>query len=173
MSSILRALKKLENEPRHLEKTQTMGSKFIPLADTSPQKSSAGILMMVIGGGFVCGLVFFAGWWLFSKNDQPPPVAPYEISRQSQQQPEMIPGTPADQIPKTTPAEIPQPSPPAIAQREVMSTGKQAADSAIQVPETPRAEINEQIPAEKNSCCHHQSLSSLYKYQEERNSRAQ
>ena len=34
MSSILRALKKLESEPRHQEESQSLENKFMPLADT-------------------------------------------------------------------------------------------------------------------------------------------
>jgi hypothetical protein len=75
LSSILRALKKLENEPRHLEENQPLDSKFVTLADTGPQRSFSSILMMVLGGGFVCGLVILAGWWFFSQESQPPPAA--------------------------------------------------------------------------------------------------
>ena len=66
MSSILRALKKLEKEPRHLEEPRTLESKFVSLADTGPQKRSNGLLIMIIGAGIACGLVVLAGWWLFS-----------------------------------------------------------------------------------------------------------
>ena len=72
MSSILRALKKLENEPRHLEKNQPLESKFVSFADTAPQRTFSRIFMMVLGGGIVCGLVILAGWWLFSEKFQPP-----------------------------------------------------------------------------------------------------
>ena len=73
MSSILRALKKLENEPRHLEENQPLDSKFVPLADTEPQRTYHGIFMVVLGGGIVCGLVVLAGWWLLSEKPQSPP----------------------------------------------------------------------------------------------------
>jgi hypothetical protein len=73
LSSILRALKKLENEPRHLEENQPLDSKFVPLADTEPQRTYHGIFMMVLGGGIVCGLVVLAGWWLLSEKPQSPP----------------------------------------------------------------------------------------------------
>ena len=81
MSSILRALKKLENEPRHLEENQPLDSKFVPLADTEQQRPISTIFMMVVGGGIVCGLVILAGWWLFSEKGQPPPAVTREISR--------------------------------------------------------------------------------------------
>jgi hypothetical protein len=81
LSSILRALKKLENEPRHLEENQPLDSKFVTLADTGPQRSFSSILMMVLGGGFVCGLVILAGWWFFSQESQPPPAVTTAISR--------------------------------------------------------------------------------------------
>ena len=83
MSSILRALKKLENEPRHLEETQPLDSKFVSLADTGPQRSVSSIFLMVVGTGIVCGLVILAGWWLFSEKDQPPLTITPEISQQS------------------------------------------------------------------------------------------
>jgi hypothetical protein len=82
LSSILRALKKLENEPRHLEENQPLDSKFVPLADTEPQRSYPGIFMVVIGGGIVCGLVILAGWWLLSEKSHPPP-ATQQVSRSS------------------------------------------------------------------------------------------
>ena len=81
MSSILRALKKLENEPRHLEGNQAMDSKYVPLADTEPHRSYIGIFMVVLGGGLVCGLVVLAGWWLLSEKPQPPPAATQQASR--------------------------------------------------------------------------------------------
>lgn len=81
MSSILRALKKLENDPRHLEGNQPLDSKFVPLADTEPHRSYPGIFMVVLGGGIVCGLVILAGWWLLSEKPQPPPAATQQASR--------------------------------------------------------------------------------------------
>ena len=94
MSSILRALKKLENDPRHLEKPQTLESKFVSLADTGQQKISTGLLLMIIGAGLVCGLVILTGWWLLSDKTLQQPVAPQQISRQNQQQPEAGPVRP-------------------------------------------------------------------------------
>lgn len=81
MSSILRALKKLENEPRHLEGNQPLDSKFVTLADTGPQRSLSSILIMVLGTGIVCGLVILAGWWLFSEKGHPPPAVTQKVSQ--------------------------------------------------------------------------------------------
>ena len=87
MSSILRALKKLENEPRHLEENQPLDSKFVPLAETEPQRTYHGIFMVVLGGGIVCGLVVLAGWWLLFEKPHPPP-ATQQVSRSSPKQDE-------------------------------------------------------------------------------------
>jgi hypothetical protein len=147
------------------------------LADTGPQKTLPGILMMVIGGGIVCGLVILAGWWLFSEKSLPPPVAPQKINQQSLQQPEVpsaiqkelktsegsvaavesatpsadtiVPQKTTYQIPESAPVIIPRPSPPAIEQKGVMHVDEQTAESTIQLPETPSPEIIEQVPAEK------------------------
>jgi Type II secretion system protein B len=83
LSSILRALKKLENEPRHLEENQPLDSKYVTLADTEPQRKYPGIFMMVLGGGIVCGLVILAGWWLLSEKPQPPPAVTEQAFRTS------------------------------------------------------------------------------------------
>ncbi len=81
MSSILRALKKLENEPRHLEESKSLDSKFVPLADTAPQRTTSGMLLMAAGTGMACGLVILAGWWLFSEKSPPAAISP-TVSRQ-------------------------------------------------------------------------------------------
>jgi hypothetical protein len=83
LSSILRALKKLENEPRHLEENHPLDSKYVTLADTEPQRKYPGIFMMVLGGGIVCGLVILAGWWLLSEKPQPPPAVTEQAFRTS------------------------------------------------------------------------------------------
>jgi hypothetical protein len=75
-------LKKLENDPRHQEDNQSLDYKFVPLADTAPEKSWANIILIAVAGGAVCGLVFFGGWWMFSKKNPQPPIAPLEISQQ-------------------------------------------------------------------------------------------
>lgn len=88
MSSILRALKKLENDPRHLEEPRTLESKFVPLADTRQHKRSIGLLIMILGAGIACGLVVLAGWWLLSDKKIQTPDAKQQMSRQNLQQPE-------------------------------------------------------------------------------------
>ena len=177
MSSILRALKKLESDPRHLEETPLLDSKFVPLADTGPQKTAAGLIMMVLGGGIVCGLVILAGWWLFSEKTGSPP-APQEISPQNMQQAEMVSATPTkaktpersapavvpvkpaadisapplttDQIPEPSPVKIPQLSSPAIKQRQdVMRVAEPGPESVAQKPSAPSPEINEQVAAQE------------------------
>jgi general secretion pathway protein B len=178
LSSILRALKKLENEPRHLEETPPLGSKFIPLADTGPQKKAAAILMLVIGGSIVCGLVILAGWKLFSEKTQPPPDAPQNISRPGPpQQAETVPVTPkqsaapdpaappyepaqrdadivlppqtADNLPGAPPVKMVPPSPPALEQSTVLPVEEQAAQAATRLPAVPRETI-EQAPADED-----------------------
>ena len=81
MSSILRALKKLENEPRHLDGSRSLDSKFVTLADTDRKRPVSSIFMMVIGGGIVCGLVILTGWWFLSEEDQPPTAVSKNLSR--------------------------------------------------------------------------------------------
>ena len=177
MSSILRALKKLETEPKHLEEIRPLGSKFVPLADTGTQKTPAGIIMMVIGAGIVCGIVILAGWWIFSEKTPSSPLAPQEISQQGLQQAEMVPVTPkkaitsenpsvspgpakpaADipthpettaQVPEPTRITIPQPSPPTIMQRAAIPADEHAAELDTPVPAASRPETTEQVPAEE------------------------
>jgi hypothetical protein len=88
LSSILRALKKLENDPRHLEEPRTLESKFVPLADTRQHKRSTGLLIMILGAGITCGLVVLAGWWLLSDKKMQTPIATQLMSRKNLQQPE-------------------------------------------------------------------------------------
>jgi hypothetical protein len=89
LSSILRALKKLENEPKHLEKTKTLDSKFVPLADTSPTPKPRGLLFLIIGGITIFGLVLLSGgWWLVSEKKQQAQTSSQETAKQ---QPEAEP----------------------------------------------------------------------------------
>ncbi len=83
MSSILRALKKLESDPRRLPENTPLDSKFGPLPDAGPQKKPAGPLIMVIGGVIICVLVVLAGWWMFSEKNRPLPAPPQKFSGQS------------------------------------------------------------------------------------------
>jgi hypothetical protein len=80
LSSILRALKKLENEPRHLDESRHLDNKFVPLADIGTQRPISSIFIMVVGGGIVCGLVILAGWWFFSGKAQAPISETQKIS---------------------------------------------------------------------------------------------
>ena len=178
MSSILRALKKLESDPRHLEETPLLDSKFVPLADRGPQKTPAGLIMMVFGGGIVCGLVILAGWWLFSEKTGSSSIGPPEVSQQGLQQSEIIPVRPrnaeiperpapalapakpaadigappktAAQVPEASPVEMPQLSSPAIKHREVIKpVAEPAPESAAPKPSAPGPETNEQIAAQE------------------------
>jgi len=177
LSSILRALKKLESDPRQREETRPLDSKFVTLADTSPQKTSTGIIMMVVGTGIVCGLVILAGWWLFSEKTRPPSIAPQEISRHSLQQPEtdpiltketsppespavavapvkpaadiLAPSKTTSPVPGSTPVKTLQPLPPPMEQKAVVPVNERAA--AIQVDATPSPKIMKLVPAEKDT----------------------
>ena len=82
MSSILRALKKLEHDPRHLEENRPLDTSFVPLADTVPHKSFANILLITVGGGIICGLIVLAGWWVFSGKNETPSLSLPEIEQQ-------------------------------------------------------------------------------------------
>ena len=99
MSSILRALKKLENDPRHLEDNQSLAYKFVPLADTAPEKPLGNIILIAVAGGLACGLVFFAGWWVFSKKNPPLPVSPPEITQQASKPQQNIPAATEEKRP--------------------------------------------------------------------------
>ena len=76
MSSILRALKKLESEPQHLEKTQGVDHKYISLAGPGHRSSTFRPLLLFVGGGIACGMVILAGWWFMYERVQPdaPPL---------------------------------------------------------------------------------------------------
>lgn len=179
MSSILRALKKLENQPGQANKTQPLDSTFVPLADTGPQKKPANILMVAIGGGLVCGLVVLAGWWLFSAKNQPMPVSPQQLPQQGIPQQKPAPAAPdkraaaehpavaADPLkpaadtmiplkttvnpPEAAIQELPQPAPPpAVEQPAPEAADMQAVEPAAETPEIPRAEAAApQVQAER------------------------
>jgi len=177
LSSILRALKKLENDPRHLEENPPLDSQFVPLADTGAQNTAVRLLMPVIGGGLVCGLVILAGWWLFAVKIKPPPVVPQETASQGLLQTEIVPAGPnysetpesaavshepakpavdpvlppqtAAHIPASTPAKTSPPPEPAIAPKAPMSVDGPEAGSSSQMAAVPAPEIKEQVPAEE------------------------
>ena len=78
MSSILRALKKLESEPGRQAGNEPLATALVPLADTGAAGSPAKTAMMVVGGGIVCGVVVLAGWFLLSEKTQAPSPAVQE-----------------------------------------------------------------------------------------------
>jgi hypothetical protein len=71
LSSILRALKKLESEPQHLERPQGVDSKYISLAGPEHRTSTVRPLLLFIGGGIACGMVVLTGWWFMHERPQP------------------------------------------------------------------------------------------------------
>ena len=137
MSSILRALKKLENEPRHQEGAPALESKFVSLAETEPQRSGFTSLLRVMGAGIVCGLVILAGWWFFSAKMQP-------SSPITQQDPAPGPGL-AETSPAASPA-MEKELPPAVLEAPEMSAVETGADqetaslAAEQEPAAPAEE---------------------------------
>ena len=153
MSSILRALKKLENEPRHLDESQTLENKFVPLADIGQPKKSPALLIMIIGGGLVCGLVILAGWWFLSEKPLRLESAPQQITQQYLQQPGSTPVMPekSDLQPKPEPAAVnlPVPSSVSIEQREGMSIAQQKTVSSSRAPGAQSSEAVEPAPAEE------------------------
>lgn len=95
MSSILRALKKLETEPGHTGEKQPLDTKFAPLSDVSRQKSTVPLLKAAIAGGIVCGLIVLAGWQLFSGRKEAVPVAVPPAAEQQARQAEIKSPAPA------------------------------------------------------------------------------
>jgi hypothetical protein len=134
VSSILRALKKLENEPRHLEGTQPLDSKFVPLADTGTQRPVSSILMVVVGGGIMCGLVILAGWWLFSEK----PAMPFMEEPPVQETIERV----TEQEPVITEKPVFQP----IATEDIYRAEEQASEETVPVQETPAKTAAIEIP---------------------------
>ena len=177
MSSILRALKKLESDPKHMAERSSLESKFVPLADTGQQKTPAGLIMIVLGGGIVCGLVILAGWWLFSETSGTPSLAPQEISQKNQEQAEMFPAIAreaavsepealevapsipaaditaptkiADELPETPAAKITEPSSPAIMPKNVRPDDEPALESAARETSAPGPEIAAEAPPQE------------------------
>ena len=154
MSSILRALKKLENDPRHQKENQPpLANKFVVLADTAPQRSFSNTILITVGAGIICSLVFFAAWWLFSENNQAPPATSPEIAIQAsmpqQTPPEPAvsetfsvppPDTPpvritADPVSEPEPLSLPEPAFQAITEEETEQIEQPAETFAAQAPE--------------------------------------
>ena len=175
MSSILRALKKLENEPRHLEGSQHLDSKFVALADTGTQRPVSSIFIMVVGGGIVCGLVILAGWWLFSEKFQSPPAAPPKIPRldsrldESPAPSQSLNKAPiravaekksietletqktAEQVREPEPAGLEKPAFQIIGQEDALSAEEQTPEENVPAQEIPSLKTNKQFtqPADK------------------------
>ena len=176
MSSILRALKKLEKEPRHLEESPHLESKFVPSADIgTSQRPLSSIFIMVAGGGIVCGLVILGGWLLFSEKFQSPPAAPPQIPRLdsrldenpvpsqgfnktpiqeiSEKKSQEIPETRkvTEQVGEAEPASLERPALQVIGQEKVLSAEEQIPDEIVPDQKIPGVKSNEQfaLPAEK------------------------
>ena len=175
MSSILRALKKLENEPRHLEGSQHLDSKFVPSADIGKQRTVSTIFIMVVGGSIVCGLVILAGWWLFSEKFQSPPAVPPQIPRLDSRLDESP--TPsqglnkapiraaaekksiqtletqktAEQFREPEPANLEKPAFQTIGQEDALPAEEQTTEENVPAQKIPSLKTNEQftLPAEK------------------------
>ena len=162
MSSILRALKKLESEPRHLEKTQRVDHKYISLAGPQDRSSAFRPLLLFIGGGIACGMVLLTGWWFMYERVQPtvPPI-------QKSSNPADTMDTPITEPQKTVSMQPETPSPmapgqdqpvvsaaPADSQTELITPGP-ADTPAILIPdETPIIEtppVPDQSPAGQSS----------------------
>ena len=155
----------------------SLESKFVPLADTSQQKTPAGLIMIVLGGGIVCGLVILAGWWLFSETSGTPSLAPQKISRQNQEQAEMYPALTreaavpepealevapsiptadinapsiiADKLPEPPAAIITEPPSPVIMPKTAMPDDGPALESAAREASTPGPEIEAEVPPQE------------------------
>ena len=175
MSSILRALKKLENEPRHQEESPPLENKFVPSADTGTQRPLSGLLFIVAGGGIICGLVILAGWWLFSGKGQAPIPVPTQISlpdsrleespapsKKLNEEPtqafeeKKTTETPAiqkvtEQLRQTEPTGLEIPAVQIIPQEDILPDEKQISDETVPAQEIPNLKENEQAvkPAEK------------------------
>jgi len=171
VSSILRALKKLENEPRHLDENRSLDSKFVSLAETGPQRPVSSMFLMVTGGGIVCGLVILAGWWLFAEKPAPPNVT-QEIPQQSSKlEGNIAPSSDLNKLPDSAISEKPEklsikkvavpeaaegvteqePASskesvfPIIDRGDVSPTEKPAQQETVLARETPSPKSNEQI----------------------------
>jgi general secretion pathway protein B len=115
LSSILRALKKLESEPGRQAGNEPLATRLVPLADTGAAGSPAKAVMMVAGTGIVCGVVVLAGWFLFSEKARAPSPAGQETSRQEPLQAETPQGAFEETKTAATPRRPGEPDPAAVA----------------------------------------------------------
>lgn len=131
MSSILRALKKLENDSRHIEGNRSLGTKFVPLADTGNRRS-AGRIFMMAGTGIICGLVVLAGWYFFSDRLKPRPP---EIATHSSPAAEPVGVEPVKPMAQNTSPDT------AIAEKpEEKTSGAEQVEPVSAVEESPAVE---------------------------------
>ena len=170
MSSILRALKKLEKEPRHLDEPRTLESKFVSLADTGPHKRSNGLLIMIIGAGIACGLVVLAGWWLFSdkklqqhevqtvmpgksfsqQKTEPGGGSDISIEQEKPSADNEVSRESTDQIPEPPVITLPEPSSQTITQKTVLPIAEQEVIvSSSPITEIQNPEAIEPVTAEE------------------------
>jgi hypothetical protein len=126
LSSILRALKKLESEPQHLERPEGVDSKYISLAGPEHRTSTVRPLLLFIGGGIACGMVILIGWWFMHDRLQPGAPATQQSSNIAQ----------SVDTPITEPAKPlsikPAVDSPAAVQEQTVSRPAPVSPSAIQ-----------------------------------------
>ena len=157
MSSILRALKKLESEPQHLDKSQGTDHKYISLAGPEDRSSTFRPLLLFIGGGIACGMVLLGGWWFMYESPQPgsPPIQESPNSVSTMDTPKIEPEKAVSTKPETpSPATVQeqpvsQPSDLLTPAEPVASSAP--ADSRIEpispaLAETPATIIPDQAP---------------------------
>ena len=146
MSSILRALKKLESEPRHLEKSQGTDHKYISLAGPEQRRSAIRPLLLFIGGGIACGVVLLGGWWLMHESPQPgsPSIQKSPNSVSTMDTPKIEPAKPETVSPKTV-QEQPASQPPTVL-RPTEQTNQPVVSFA---PDDSPIEPATPVPAEK------------------------
>ena len=161
MSSILRALKKLESEPQLLDKSQRTDHKYISLAGPKQRSSTYRPLLLFIGGGVACGMVLLGGWWLMSERVQPDASSIQESSNPASTmntpkiEPEKTVSLKPETNPPTTVQEQPVSQPSALlapAEQTIQPVASSApADSQIEpisptLPATPATIIPDQAP---------------------------
>ncbi|MBE9521158.1 MAG: hypothetical protein IME97_08505, partial [Proteobacteria bacterium] len=147
MSSILRALKKLESEPKHLDESQGTGHKYISLAGPEHRSSNLRPLLLFIGGGVACGMVLLAGWWFVNGKQEQGASAVKEVSAPAKTM------ATATGEPESTVAPEPATSPPQTmvqpAMNQPISLPKPAAEKNSRViPAAPGAKLPEPVVAD-------------------------
>jgi hypothetical protein len=161
LSSILRALKKLESEPQLLDKSQGTDHKYISLAGPDQRSSTYRPLLLFIGGGIACGMVLLSGWWFMHESPQPdiPSIqeSPNSVSTMDTPkiEPEKAVSTKSETPSPATEQEQPASQPSALLAPAEQTSQPVAssvpADSQIEpispdLPETPATIIPDQTP---------------------------